>query len=124
MSMALQLRPDLVRFLSLAVLAARDAVKEILGVYAGGKPNILNKGDGTPITDEHLRAHASFSILLRASNLPVLSGAAVVPFEQRRNWKSFCLMDPLDGIKVLTTRKNDFTASIALLKKEILCLKW
>lgn len=109
-------RPDLVQLLDLALLACQEASREILEVYSSGATNIFDKSDGSPITDADLRAHATITSLLSASGLPVLSEEAVVPFEERCNWKSFWLVDPLDGTKDFIARNDEFTVNIALIE--------
>jgi 3'(2'), 5'-bisphosphate nucleotidase len=112
-------RPDLMHLLDFALLAGHEARKEVMAVYASGATNIFDKSDGSPLTDADLQAHATITSLLRASGLPVLSEEAVVPFEERCNWKSFWLVDPLDGTKDFIARNDEFTVNIALIEDGI-----
>lgn len=92
---------------------------EILQVYASGTMDVAHKGDGSPVTNADLRAHAAINKLLQASGLPVLSEEATVPFEQRSGWQRFWLIDPLDGTKDFIARNDEFTVNIALIENGI-----
>jgi len=47
--------------------------------------------------------------------VPVLSEESVLlPFEERRQWRRYWLVDPLDGTKEFIDRNGDFTVNIAL----------
>src|SRR5579863_6338676 len=86
---------------------ARHAGQAIMEVYAELNPAIEYKKDDSPLTQADLASHrivceglAQFS-----SELPVLSEeSAEIPFEVRRNWHSFWLVDPLDGTKEFLKR--------------------
>jgi 3'(2'), 5'-bisphosphate nucleotidase len=108
--------PELVHLLDLALHAGQEACKEVMAVYASGATNISNKSDGSPVTDADLRAHTLIYNFLSTSGLPVLSEEAVLPFEERCNWKSFWLVDPLDGTKDFISRNDEFTVNIALIE--------
>ena len=51
--------------------------------------------------------------------MPVLSEeGADIPYEIRKNWEYFWLVDPLDGTKEFINRNGEFTVNIALVHKE------
>ena len=53
---------------------------------------------------------------LKESGLPVLSEEGKeIPFEVRKNWEYYWLVDPLDGTKEFIKRNGEFTVNIALM---------
>lgn len=97
---------------------AIDAGKEILAVYAG-EFEVERKGDGSPLTAADRRADALIHARLQrlAPHIPRLSEeSALQPFAQRRAWRRFWLIDPLDGTKGFVQRNGEFTVNIALLE--------
>jgi 3'(2'), 5'-bisphosphate nucleotidase len=104
-------------FLPCAVWAALAAGREIMDVYAGADFGVETKADRSPLTIADRRAHRVISAGLAASGLPVLSEEGRdVPFEERRGWLSFWLVDPLDGTKEFIKRNGEFTVNIALIQ--------
>jgi 3'(2'), 5'-bisphosphate nucleotidase len=100
------------------VAIARDAGRAILEVY--GQPfDVAYKDDATPLTQADLAAQAVIRrALARLSpELPVLSEEGhATPFETRRRWTSFWLVDPLDGTREFVHRRDEFTVNIALVR--------
>jgi 3'(2'), 5'-bisphosphate nucleotidase len=97
---------------------ARRAGHEILEVY-GSDFAAEAKLDASPLTEADLRAHRLIvSALERLTpQLPVLSEeSAEVPYEERRNWRRYWLVDPLDGTKEFVARNGEFTVNIALVE--------
>src|SRR5208337_5210374 len=97
---------------------AREAGKAILEVY-GTDFEIKRKDDHSPLTLADTRSHRIIADSLRARypDIPVLSEEGkVVPFEIRRNWDRFWLVDPLDGTKEFVKRNGEFTVNIALVE--------
>jgi 3'(2'), 5'-bisphosphate nucleotidase len=51
-------------------------------------------------------------------NIPILSEEGRnVPYEERKNWEYFWLIDPLDGTKEFVKKNGEFTINIALIYK-------
>ncbi|MDF1522085.1 MAG: 3'(2'),5'-bisphosphate nucleotidase CysQ [Trueperaceae bacterium] len=97
---------------------ARDAGAAILDVYRGAF-DVQLKGDATPVTEADLRAHALLTRGLRAltPRLPVLSEEqAAAPYEVRRAWTRFWLVDPLDGTREFVNRTGEFSVNVALVE--------
>lgn len=109
----------LLRMLDCALNAAHAAGQEILKIYTSGKMNVNDKSDGSPVTDADLRAHAVIENILKLSSYPILSEESVVPFEDRINWHSFWLVDPLDGTKDFIDGNGEFTVNIAFIENGI-----
>jgi len=97
---------------------AREAGKVILEVYETDF-EVSRKDDRSPITLADRRSHRLIADSLRARypDIPVLSEEGrEVPFETRRNWPRFWLIDPLDGTKEFVRRNGEFTVNIALVE--------
>jgi 3'(2'), 5'-bisphosphate nucleotidase len=95
---------------------ARAAGGEILEVYASGTTLAREKDDRSPLTEADLRSHRLIERALRELDpqMPVLSEeSAAVPYEIRRTWSRYWLVDPLDGTKEFLSRNGEFTVNIA-----------
>jgi len=102
--------------LSLALKAAVAAGEEIMAVY-GREFEVERKDDRSPLTEADRRAHRCIADILSPSKLPLLSEEGkAVPFDERRGWPSFWLVDPLDGTKEFIKRNGEFTVNIALVE--------
>ena len=109
---------NLQSLLDLALCAAQSASKEILEVYNSNDFQTEAKGDNSPLTLADRRAHQAIVSILQSSNLPILSEEGKnVPYEQRKNWNLFWMVDPLDGTKEFIKRNGEFTVNIALIEK-------
>ena len=100
---------------------ARQACKAILEVY-GTDFEVRRKADYSPLTLADMRSHGIISDSLRSRypEIPVLSEEGEeVPFEVRRNWDRFWLVDPLDGTKEFVKRNGEFTINIALIENRV-----
>lgn len=95
---------------------ALDAGKAILEVYETPF-SIELKDDQSPLTLADKRSNEilckELSII---GKIPILSEEMKqVPYEERKRWKSFWLVDPLDGTKEFIKRNGEFTVNIALI---------
>lgn len=105
--------------LPLALQASRAAVKEILEVYNSNDFQAETKGDNSPLTLADKKAHHAIVSILKASNLPVLSEEGKsIPYDERKNWEYFWMVDPLDGTKEFIKRNGEFTVNIALIERQ------
>jgi 3'(2'), 5'-bisphosphate nucleotidase len=101
-----------------ALEAAALACREIMDVYTSGDFQAEAKGDNSPLTAADKRAHEVIASTLQNSGLPILSEEGkMIPFEERRNWEYFWMVDPLDGTKEFLKRNGEFTVNIALIHK-------
>jgi 3'(2'), 5'-bisphosphate nucleotidase len=104
------------QLLALAVSAAEKACREILTVYRSNDFQVEAKGDQSPLTRADRKAHEVITHELNASGYPVLSEEGRnIPFEERKNWEYFWMVDPLDGTKEFIKRNDEFTVNIALI---------
>ncbi len=97
---------------------ARAAGEVILEVYRGVF-EVRLKADATPVTAADLGAHALLHRALGAltPGIPVLSEEqAEIPFEERRAWTRFWLVDPLDGTREFVNRTDEFSVNVALVE--------
>lgn len=79
--------------------------------------HVETKADASPLTEADLAAHTLICDgLERLSNDPVLSEESKgIAYEDRKNWTTFWLVDPLDGTKEFIKRNGEFTVNIALI---------
>ncbi len=97
---------------------AREAGEAILGIYSQDF-EVDSKADNSPLTEADLAAHRVIVERLNAltPGIPVLSEeSASMPWEQRRQWTRYWLVDPLDGTKEFVKRNGEFTVNIALIE--------
>jgi 3'(2'), 5'-bisphosphate nucleotidase len=97
----------------------RAAGAGILAVYDSDF-EVQAKKDSSPLTEADLRANRVITDRLRSRwpEIPVLSEEAVEegPYEVRKNWPLFWLVDPLDGTREFVKRNGQFTVNIALIE--------
>jgi 3'(2'), 5'-bisphosphate nucleotidase len=100
-----------------AVEAALSAGKEILSVYDTAF-TVDIKHDRSPLTLADKKAHSVIVALLESTGLPILSEEGKeIPFDQRKAWDMFWMVDPLDGTKEFVKRNGEFTVNIALVEQ-------
>lgn len=95
---------------------AVQAGEHILEIYETDFA-VEHKDDKSPLTAADLAAHTTISAGLEAltPDIPVLSEeSASIPFEERRRWRRYWLIDPLDGTREFIKRNGEFTVNIAL----------
>ncbi|MCB0497475.1 MAG: 3'(2'),5'-bisphosphate nucleotidase CysQ [Cyclobacteriaceae bacterium] len=100
---------------------ARKAGEKILEIYHNSDlANVVDyKADDSPLT---LADKASNDVILEGlrqmnTPFPILSEESKhAPYEERKNWGTFWLVDPLDGTKEFINRNGEFTVNIALIE--------
>jgi 3'(2'), 5'-bisphosphate nucleotidase len=98
--------------------AAREAGAAILSVFQATGDDVDYKNDGSPVTVADKLSHEIISTRLRQyfPAIHVLSEEAMsIPYEERKRWKQFWLVDPLDGTKEFIKKTGEFTVNIALI---------
>ena len=114
------MKPDYQSLLTLAITAAEKASEEILKVYHSGDFQAEAKGDKSPLTLADKNAHHAIAAILQSSNLPILSEEGkTIPYDERKNWEYFWMVDPLDGTKEFIKRNDEFTVNIALIHQGV-----
>ena len=100
---------------------AVKAADEILKIYADESAfGVELKKDDSPLTKADKGANDIIVSLLQElpENYPIISEEMKeVPYEVRKNYNRFWLVDPLDGTKEFIKRNGEFTVNIALIEK-------
>ena len=103
--------------LKLAIKAALSAGKAIMEIYESEDFELEVKEDFSPLTKADKTAHKVIDTLLSYSSLPILSEEGPqIPYEQRRKWNRFWMLDPIDGTKEFIKRNGEFTVNVALIE--------
>jgi len=103
--------------ISVAKQAALEAGAAILEVYHAEDRGIELKSDDSPLTLADKHAHDVIMRHLVETKIPVLSEeGAKIPFDERKDWEAFWMVDPLDGTKEFIKRNGEFTVNIALVE--------
>lgn len=102
--------------LGLAKDASIKAGNAIMKVYRDEDFDLQFKSDDSPLTKADNAAHDIIVKCLYSSGIPVLSEEGKnFPFDERKLWEYFWLVDPLDGTKEFIKRNGEFTVNIALI---------
>jgi len=97
---------------------AIDAGKEILRIYQQDSFGQQSKLDKSPLTEADIASHNFISSQLQkiTPNLPILSEESKkIPWNVRKSWGIYWLIDPLDGTKEFIKKNGEFTVNIALI---------
>ncbi|SFR51395.1 3'(2'),5'-bisphosphate nucleotidase [Marinobacter daqiaonensis] len=101
------------------VLALADkAGDKVMDIYETDF-KVETKEDNSPITEADIASHHVIVDGLKelTPDIPILSEeSANAPWDERRNWTRFWLVDPIDGTKEFTNRTGEFTVNIALIE--------
>lgn len=97
---------------------ARQAGEKIMEIYDGDHTGEF-KDDKSPLTAADKASHEVIvaGLTKHYPKIPILSEEGKdIPYEQRKNWSRFWLVDPLDGTKEFIKRNGEFTVNIALVE--------
>ncbi|MEX2474385.1 3'(2'),5'-bisphosphate nucleotidase CysQ [Marinobacter sp.] len=101
------------------VLKIADAAGErVMEIYQTDF-KVNYKKDESPITAADVASHDVIVDGLQqlTPDIPVLSEEeANAPWDQRKHWQRFWLIDPIDGTREFTQRSGEFTVNIALIE--------
>ena len=109
---------DLKSLVEPIVALAEDAGRAILEVYSTDF-DVQEKDDESPLTQADLASHRWIDAGLRSltPDIPIISEESGLPdFEERRQWRRYWIVDPLDGTKEFVNRNGEFTVNIALIE--------
>ena len=101
---------------------AKKAGAAILEVYGKEDFGVETKADNSPLTRADLAAHEIIVSGLSglAPGVPILSEEShEIPYDVRKKWPRYFLVDPLDGTKEFISRNGEFTVNIALIEEGI-----
>lgn len=96
---------------------ALEAGKAVLDIYFA-EFEVSYKKDLSPLTIADKRSHEIIKGRLNElfPSFPVFSEEGKdIPYEERKGWEYFWLVDPLDGTKEFIKRNGEFTVNIALI---------
>ena len=108
------------------VKIAKDAGKAIMKIYNQDFA-VEYKTDNSPLTIADQKANEIIVTSLNQlpvntslkQSIPILSEEGRrIPYDERKNWDYFWLIDPLDGTKEFVKKNGEFTINIALIHKE------
>lgn len=91
----------------------------IMEIYQEPDVEVRLKADQTPVTAADFAAHRVVVDGLRASwpEVPVLSEeSGQILWSERQTWRTYWLVDPLDGTKEFVKKNDDFTVNVALIQ--------
>jgi len=112
-----ELTKNMKELLNVSVLAAVEAGKKILEVYEQDF-SVETKADNSPLTIADKHSHEVIKEALKTTGFPLLSEEGKeLEYNDRSNWETFWLVDPLDGTKEFIKKNGEFTVNIALVKK-------
>ncbi|RUL73954.1 3'(2'),5'-bisphosphate nucleotidase CysQ [Dyella choica] len=97
---------------------ARDAGEAIMAIYREDF-EVEIKADFSPLTAADLAAQNVIAAGLAQLDprLPLVSEeASQLPWQERRVWSRYWLVDPLDGTREFVKRNGEFTVNIALVE--------
>lgn len=104
-------------YTTLLIQTALKAGKAILDIYEIGDAGVEYKEDHSPLTTADKASHEIIVAALQSTGLPILSEEGKdIPYDIRKHWTSFWLVDPLDGTKEFIKRNGEFTVNIALIE--------
>ena len=100
------------------IVAAKAAGEAVLKIYQDDNFEVEIKADSSPLTIADKEAHRIICESLNNDfpKVPILSEESEdITFEERKDWTTFFLVDPLDGTKEFINRNGEFTVNIALI---------
>ncbi|GLR19247.1 3'(2'),5'-bisphosphate nucleotidase CysQ [Portibacter lacus] len=100
---------------------AINAGHAILKIYESDDFGVEVKGDDSPLTKADQAANTIIcdGLVTLFPEIPIISEEnKEVPYEVRKDYDYFWLVDPLDGTKEFIKRNGEFTVNIALIKKD------
>lgn len=104
-----------------SITAALKAGKEIINIYEADDFSVEMKSDNSPLTKADKTSHK----IINDNLIKEIDGESIellseegknIPYDERKNWKLYWLIDPLDGTKEFIKRNGEFTVNIALIE--------
>jgi 3'(2'), 5'-bisphosphate nucleotidase len=105
--------------LKTAILTSLEAGEIIMEIYY--RDFIVNtKEDASPVTEADKLADNYITQKLSIFKIPIISEEGEIkPYQIRKDWKIFWLVDPLDGTKEFVHKNGEFTVNIALIENKV-----
>ena len=106
--------------LDTAIKGAIEAGNAIMAVYQSDSIDYEKKSDLSPLTLADKRSHEIILEKLKETGINILSEESdEISYDQRKDWGSYWLVDPLDGTKEFIKKNGEFTVNIALIENNI-----
>ncbi|MEA1920615.1 MAG: 3'(2'),5'-bisphosphate nucleotidase CysQ [Campylobacterota bacterium] len=102
------------------VAIAKEAGDTIMTIYDKDF-TIEYKDDKSPLTEADTKSNEIIcsALINLYPDIPILSEEnKAAPYEERKNWEYFWLIDPIDGTKEFIKKNGEFTVNIALIHKD------
>ena len=99
----------------------KSAGELIMRFYTSGDIQIQTKADDSPVTNADKASNELIlrGLLSRYPDIPIISEeTAHTPYEIRKDWEYFWMVDPLDGTKEFIKRNGEFSINLALIHKK------
>ena len=99
---------------------AKKAGSSIMEIYEKDF-HIEYKDDKSPLTEADIKSNEIICNALTNlyPDIPLLSEEnKEIPYDKRKNWEYFWLIDPIDGTKEFIKKNGEFTVNIALIYKD------
>ena len=100
---------------------AKNAGNEIMKVYSKDF-SVETKNDSSPLTEADKKSNEVILVELKKMypEIPFISEEnKLTLYEERKKWKRFWLIDPLDGTKEFIKKNGEFTVNIALIEEGV-----
>jgi len=109
------------KILSSLLEATIDAGEKILHIYEKDEPEIQYKKDNSPVTEADLLVDQIVTDSLRqlTPQIPIISEEALVPYEERKDWEEYWILDPIDGTREFINKTGEFTINIGFIKNGV-----
>lgn len=102
--------------LKIAIQAALEGGAEIMKIYQN-EFDVEYKDDNSPLTLADQKCNDVINSYLIKSDYPIISEENKQnSFDERKEWETCWIVDPLDGTKEFVKRNGEFTVNIALVK--------
>lgn len=96
---------------------SKAAGESILEIYHSDY-EVENKEDDSPLTAADMASHKQIMQGLQSlgGDIPILSEeSSKISWQERQQWQTYWLVDPLDGTKEFIKKNGEFTVNIALI---------
>jgi 3'(2'), 5'-bisphosphate nucleotidase len=98
-----------------------EAAEKIMSIYNAGTYEVQVKSDDSPVTMADIAANDIICAGLKEiSDFPFISEENMqIDYNDRKDYKTYWLIDPLDGTKEFVKRNGEFTINVALIENNI-----
>jgi 3'(2'), 5'-bisphosphate nucleotidase len=99
------------------IASVLTAGEKILEIYHSADFGVETKKDDSPLTKADLESHKELVKYLETTGIPIISEEGKIPdYAERKNYKQYWLIDPLDGTKEFIKKNDEFTVNVALIE--------